>query len=398
MADYVTSTSLTGTCSCCGGETPCECALLIPPFSSPYADYATAEGVVSDPLQVSNCIAYQAGDLTDLTSFGATFDATTFDADATWSTSVALFGPVWISFSGKSGAVLTITNTSGATHLTVILYQCDGTIVDSWLDSTSAIATSGLPADGVYYFRITPTGGPPPFTTTFTSASFTVTSSDVWWINPVIAQWDDSGTTRKLWACPKLLLPPLTEISGDWYADCAAADAVLTSSAVSNCLGYVSTPVVLDSFTATGDLDLSSETHTAGADNQAGQTMWGCVNVVDGDTLSVDFDATETVTNPNPGLANVSVDIYDGDGVSIYSNIFYFTGSTTDTASVSVPYTGRYTVSISISTRSGDAAGETAELDAQISSSGTITANEIQGIYDVGLDCGGRLNCGDSCP
>jgi len=45
MADYVTSTSLTGTCSCCGGATPCECALLIPPFASPYADYATAEAV-----------------------------------------------------------------------------------------------------------------------------------------------------------------------------------------------------------------------------------------------------------------------------------------------------------------------------------------------------------------
>ena len=41
---------------CTPAPADCPCALLIPPFASPYADYATAAAAIAD--QVGGCLGY----------------------------------------------------------------------------------------------------------------------------------------------------------------------------------------------------------------------------------------------------------------------------------------------------------------------------------------------------
>jgi hypothetical protein len=126
--------------------------------------------------------------------------------------------------------------------------------------------------------------------------------------NPVIAQWDDSGTTRLLEACPKMLLPILTESTGDWYADCATADSVLTDpTMVSNCVGY--TESAPDTFTATdGGTQLDLDAELTGTINPR-LDLWGSVNLGDGDVLRVAF----TITNAH-SAAVVYGKLYDDTG------------------------------------------------------------------------------------
>lgn len=202
-------------------------------------------------------------------------------------------------------------------------------------------------------------------------------------VNPVIALWDDSGTTRKLWACPKLLLPPLTEASGDWYASCADAYTALTDPKLtSNCVGHVKDgPYVrTTSFTATdGGSSLSFAAVYSLPQGDTG-TWWGSVNAEAGETLSAAFAGS--------GVTDIFFRIYDDTG----TEIDFVASSSSPAVSSPLPYTGRYTIAILL------AGSGISTPSAALTSSGTMTVNEIQARYDKGLTCAGLLDCGDSCP
>ena len=378
-----------GCLPCCsgGGATPtgCECALLIPPFGSPYADYATAEGVISD--YVANCLAFLDG-VTVPSTFTA--DPTTpnqlsIAVDVTDDTGVVLWSSISIAASGSITIPYSATITTSPTNIraSATLYDCaTGDVLDS--DSTTGASGSlGLtpPSEGEFFISVSisdPSAVPP----LSISASVSIQSSVTAVFNPVIALWDDSGTTRHLWACPKLLLPPLTEDTGTWYADCASADTVLTSSQVSNCVGYIESLTNVSTFTATdGGTSLTlAETLTSGA--TSGPRMWGGINAIDG--------ATITITNTaGAGTPSVTVNIYDDTGTLVEAS------GTTASAWVSsaLPYKGRYTVSVVPSSSTN-----TTSLSVVITSSGTMSVNPIAAAYDAGLTCPALLSCGDSCP
>ena len=371
MADKVITS--TGDCSdCCGGGTACSCALLIPPQASPYVDYAAADGVIADPLLVADCLAYNDVSL-DMTSFSAAFDGTTFTADGAWSSAVSSFGYVWISISAKSGATLTFDSTAGSSFDGVI-YTCDGTEVEVIGPAATPITSAALPADGEYYLKMLP-NDPPMGSGPFTACTITVTSSDDFWVNPVIALWDDSGTTRQLEACPKMLLPPLTEAGWGWWADCANA-ALAISGQSADCLVYNEYPYISMSAVDSGtgvNLDAVMEMFNP-------PIMWVSLNLEAGETLTAAYTASV-------GAVSVTIFDYEGNEVETLLGVSPLT-------SAALPYTGRYIVR---ATGAGDfPVGTTVSVD--YTSSGAISANQIQSLYNIDLDCPARLNCGDSCP
>lgn len=368
---------------CCPQEEPtppadCACALLIPPFDSPYADYATAEGVVTDALVVTDCLAYYDGDTSNISSASSAFDGTDLTYAPSFTSPTGGYGYVWFSVSAKNAATITMA-TANAENIAAYLYDCAGNELEV-LEGATPQTTSALPADGVYYLRILP-NNPPPGMGTFSSDTLTLTSSDVFTPNPVIALWDDSGTTRQLEACPKMLLPPLTESTGDWYADCAAAATAITDRAASGCKGYYDGAVTASEagFTATGTTSLA----LAVSVDETPLTCWGSVNCEGG----------ETITITTSGGSEMTGNIYDDTGTLVES----FTAESSPFTSAALPYTGRYTVEIQ-SVSNPPPTPTTWPLSATITSSGTMSVNEIAALFHSGLDCPSRLMCGDSCP
>jgi len=375
--------------------------LLIPPFASPYADYATAETAIAD--QVFDCIAFAAQ---DYVSIATTLASNEVDLTGTHSTAGENSTGMWVSVALKAGSTVAFTWVTSSTgtmaeadsSIAISIYKCDGTLLSeysaadsdpsgfsgSWTGPEAGFppAPSTIPADGEYWIFVNFASGYGTTTAT-SSAAWTIISDDTMLVNPVIALWDDSGTTRRLWACPKLLLPPLTEDSGTWYADCAAADAVLTDAdQVSNCVGFCEGGPGLTAFTATdGGTSLTLAT-THGSAVSVSQTCWGGVNAEDGETIT----ATATV---GAGTAGLVVNIYDDTGTLVESS-----GSVSSPwTSAALPYTGRYTISVIVDTSS-----TTTTFSAVISSSGTMSVNEIQARYDLSLTCAATLDCGDACP
>lgn len=365
---------------CTPAPADCPCALLIPPFAAPYADYATAAAAIAD--QVSGCLGYflLGGDGGAGNSISAAFDGTTISADQDSASSgglPSLSNTTYISVSALSSAVLSCvyTTSTDGTPITVSvdLLDCsDGSSVDSDSSASgSGTLTVTVPADGEYVLYLQITTDEP----TYLNSTWDVTSSSAFWVNPVIALWDDSGTTRSLWACPKLLLPPLTESTGDWYADATAA-ATAISTLTNGCKGYIESTTNVSSFSASGTTSLTlAETLTAGA--MSCPTVWGGINAVDAATI------TSTIT-VGAGTAGQTVTIYDDTGTQVETS-----GATTSPwTSAALPYTGRYTVKIAMTS-----SGNTTSMSAAITSSGTMSVNTVQARYDLGLVCAATDDC-----
>lgn len=387
MADIVASFHVDDAC-CCSGTPPagCSCALLIPPFGSPYADYATAAAAIAD--NTSNCVGYITEDHAGTYgSFAATVGTASLQLAGNGDGSATPTLNMWASINLLSGDVVTATFSAGmgpfpgSVSTEFSLYSCDGTLIETIGPGDSPLAFSAVTADGEYIVRSSSTASG--MGVTYAACDVTFTSSGSLTVNPVISQWNDSGTTRQLEACPKLLLPPLTEGTGDWYADCASADAVLTGSGVSNCVGYTTPGPGLASFTATDggtSLTLANTISPAGA---GGISMWGGVNAVGGQTLTF----TGTVGSGTVGLY---VTIYDNTGIVVEDTAGFVASAF---VSAALPYTGRYTFHIRVNTDDS-----TTSFSCVVTSSGTMSVNPIQALWDGGLTCPNRLDCGDSCP
>lgn len=370
-----------GCLPCCPADA-CACALEIPPFDTAYASHAAAASAIA--ADVSDCFGF-----IDATGGYATFTADDstpdeFDLDATGVTitpSDDLF--MWASANMESGSTLTVTwsTTSDTLSGYAGLYSCSGTLIEESVllgfpFGSGTYSFAPVSADGTYYVVVGfDSGGS---VTTSGDWAYNLASDDTMTVNPVIALWDDSGTTRQLEACPKMLVPLLTESTGLWYASCADAETDLATDAVSNCVGICTTTIT--TFTATdGGSSLSFAVTSAPS---ASMDFWGSVNAESGETLS--FAWTD--------YPNATANIYDYTGTLVET----LTGSSSPLVSAALPYPGRYTVNVFIFVPpmgSPQTAGS-----ATVTSSGTMTVNPIQALYDAGLGCPGRLDCGDSCP
>lgn len=370
---------------CTPAPADCSCALLIPPFAAPYADYATALAVVdgSGADEKADCYAYiiSTAGITSFSSDVTTANHLILNGDGTIAASEPL--TVWGSITGQAGDTLSIDWTlpdgDGDSGFWYQVYSCDGTLIEEGggLGTSGTITLSAtLPSDGVYYISVGSELDPtPPSPATFSVTADIYSDNPVLAPNPVIALWDDSGTTRKLWACPKLLLPPLTESTGDWYADATAA-ATAISTLTNGCKGYIESTTNVSSFSASGTTSLTlAETLTAGA--MSCPTVWGGINAVDAATI------TSTIT-VGAGTAGQTVTIYDDTGTQVETS-----GATTSPwTSAALPYTGRYTVKIAMTSSSN-----TTSMSAAITSSGTMSVNTVQARYDLGLVCAATDDC-----
>ena len=390
MADKVITS--TGDCSaCCEPPADCSCALLIPPFAAPYADYATALAVVdgSGADEKADCYAYiiSTAGITSFSSDVTTANHLILNGDGTIAASEPL--TVWGSITGQAGDTLSIDWTlpdgDGDSGFWYQVYSCDGTLIEEGggLGTSGTITLSAtLPSDGVYYISVGSELDPtPPSPATFSVTADIYSDNPVLAPNPVIALWDDSGTTRRLWACPKLLLPPLTESTGDWYVDCAEAADVITDF-TSNCTGYFEPDAGVDSFSVVGGGALNFVLGASGTASTTGP-MWGSFTADAGDIISV-------AQNGDPG--DITAILYDYTGTLVEN--FSGTG-TSGVASSALPYTGRYIIMVNVVFPPPSAPFTSLNVD--VTSDGAFDVHTIQALYDSSLTCPSRLNCGDSC-
>jgi hypothetical protein len=213
---------------------------------------------------------------------------------------------------------------------------------------------------------------------TSVSLSFTATCSVSYTVSPVIALYDDSGTTRQLEACPKMLFPLRTESTGDWFASCADAATEITDK-TSNCVGYC------------GDAPGNTFLATGGASfNFSLSGLFLVIGIFEG-SASAEVGETFTLTGSGgTGVNTVGLTIYDYAGVLVETVSTSGTGTVTSSP---LPYTGRYHLVMAIT----PATIPDSIFTASLSSSGTMSTNAIQALYDSSLSCPSRLNCGDSC-
>jgi hypothetical protein len=376
----------------------CECFLTIPPadellYVPVLPDYATAQAWVDD--FVASCVVYatpnrqgesypiqQNVDL--ITADLSVPDQITINEEVSRIT----LNPgclVYFNVSLKAGCVLSFSwdvtsdGTPGFYNVQAQLRDCLGEPVIDEVNSTSTSGSGAFDAvaeDGKYIVVI----GAGNNTADAIALEAVFTADDTAVFNPVIALWDDSGTTRQLEACARMLLPPLTESTGDWYADSTEADAAI-SDQTDSCVGYIDT--AFTSFTATDGG--SSLTLAAVGDTDAQVETWGSVNAEVGETLSAAW--TSSVTGG--GTANLSeFSIYDYDGVLVESVLPFSSPAT----SAALPYTGRYIVKV-VTGQSGATPPFAITTSVAITSSGALTVNPIQALYDVGLTCPARLDC-----
>lgn len=212
------------------------------------------------------------------------------------------------------------------------------------------------------------------------TVALVISADDTNTVNPVIALWDDSGTTRQLWACPKNIIPRsgLIGTIGDWFASQSdAQDAI--DNFTSNCVGYFNSAFSVDSFSAVdGGTSLAFSTSSGGGGSLG---AYGGVNAVAGQTLSMAFTGSV-------GTVTCFFAVLDYNGALLYSNGFGSTSS--PVVSSALPYTGQYFMTVIVGT---DAGAVPFDATATLTSSGAMSVNPIKAVYDIGLNCPAALDC-----
>lgn len=346
----------------------------------------------------------------------AAFDGTTLTFTPTFSSPVSSYGETWISISALVGKTLTITS-SDFPKLFVNVYTCDGVLIET-INATSPVTTSAFASDGEYLVSIIPFD---PGAGTSSSDTLTIISSGTWWVNPVIALWDDSGTTRQLEACPKMLIPLSTESSGDWFADCAAAASYMTSNVIDCLVVEEVIDSTFDSGSATGGTSLATDATVhnnspfnstnphvllhASINLMAGESVDIAYNVTgDGNEPADNFSFLATISaiglSPSPSAQDTGPGATPISGTKTFAT---FSGFPPTPTTWLAPYTGRYDLTIDVIGARKDSGGGVyvaASLTGTftITSTGAMSANPVQARYDAGLTCPALLNCGDTCP
>ena len=400
--------SASATCLPCCAVTPtdCPCALLMPPFGSPYADYATAETAIAD--QTSNCIGFIApapGDT--IQSFVVTGPV----ADAVTSTGVtrnagggAAFDS-YVSVSMKAGSVLTVdydvsstgVGGDGYAQADARLYKCDGTFIQSFEDDDNAPISGSfvfdpLAEDGEYilwYYAEGQSFMSP--TSSDVTGEFVATSDDTMVVSPVIALWDDSGTTRRIEACPRNIDPPCSS-----FSSLAAAEAELASGNVVDCLGILAAEsgVTINSASVSSgppavfNFDISN----TGASSIANPTL--SVQLDAGETVVVSYNL---VTNGlSGGGGAIFAEFLDIDCVQLDSSSFVLWGSpvvsplTGTLVTFTAPYKGRFIIRCFVQSADSPASGTW-----DLSGSVTLTPSASMDVYPVAV---AYLICSGSFP
>lgn len=406
---------------CCEVPAECVCALEIPSViytedPETYPDYSTA--LDRSTNYVAGCALYCTPNLgndlgspvQNVTALG--LDLSVPDQFIANETATFLSSPptdaMLISVNMKAGSVLSMSwiesdnGTAGNVAIVFQLYTCHAVLVEELIETTTTgtAAFSALASDGNYilFMRASNNNGDQ------TSISFSVTAScsDAMFPNPVIALWDDSGTTRQLEACPKLILPDdLGAIYGDTpFPNETVAASFLAEDANTDCLFWVVN--IIDTKVSASAV-LSAGTYTISyvvsrLDNPAGLGGFTSIDVVAGDVITTVWTASTSGSTGGPSTGQVTADLVllpVTGGIVYSSDVDSWNGiSGSGTLVVTAPFTGKILLSLSAAS-DRDAFPGTITLTANFSttSSGTMAVNPVQALYTVGLDCPARLDC-----
>ena len=278
-------------------------------------------------------------------------------------------------------------NITGATpaYIYVTLWECDGeTVVEQQSQETPS-------ATGNFTFSVAQAGSymvivQYDYGTSETGIIEICISSDSALVpNPIVFPYldDDLVTIRHLEACPKMLLPILTEQNGNWFEDETAAQDWITAWTKSCIVANA------EDWAYAWSASFASEELTVSggpASPEAGdfQTFWFSVNAEAGETFTLTFTAGANTVGTFSIFANY--------GEEPGEHIEDVGPGTSPITSSALPYTGRYLVAVSLyNPDPGDPTFEYASF--VFSSSGTLSINQIQALYDVALSCPARLNC-----
>lgn len=393
------------TCTPAGG---CECALQVP-IGSLYSDYGTAKTLLE--LLALACRLWNTSDIiSNYSTYSYTPRSNGFDIVAN-KTPQNIFRAIqtrlYVSISLEEGESVdmpySITATGSSVSKDAIfgvqLMSCDTFAV--LVDFNTGLAANSV--SGTYSFTAPYTGtfilmmvctvrSTDPFSPIDIGIDETVGAnfSGVFVTNPIIALYDDSGTTRQLDACPKFLLPPRTENTGTWYSDETAAQSAITNL-TDNCIGYIN--FAATSFVATGGSSLSLAFVAAAiltAYYGASRGVYGSINTLGGDTISTTINASVSVGS----TATLGVTYYVFDDSAAIIFVDSSSGSSSATFNFAAPYSGKYIVLTVFSITQG-ATPFNLTASAVTTSSGGFSINPIQALYgtDPLLDCPARLDC-----
>lgn len=434
-------TGRTGPCDTCGEVTVCDCSFKISNYFvlslqhtavlHPCSTYSSAQVLLN--TMVADCLAVFRSTLNEVGTYPIVSKSASYDATlnkATISISVgdynSSFGWIndcYILGNAQIGSKITVNyncqSTGSSTYISTIILtvrDCSNSTTIEQITLTpldfgyqsSQVGTISmsvlLPITNEYLIHIIAVARPMSITDSVSNlnSTFVVASTDnVFTVNPVIALYDDSGTTRQLEACPKMLLPPLTESSGSWYASCAAAANDIVAHAI-GCAIYVTNLLSdYDSISVSASNGSYSASETSSDDGPETVVSYHSVNLNTSATVDFAWSYTSSGTSGRYSAATVSLSVYDDTGTLVWSDSSTFApDSQSDTFSSSSLSPGRYAARIEITAHYSSADDpETCGLSATFSpSSGSITGpNSIQALYDTGLSCPSRLDCGDSC-
>lgn len=227
-----------------------------------------------------------------------------------------------------------------------------------------------------------------------------ISADDTMTVNPVIALWDDSGTTRPLEACPTLEigLSGIGTPTPTPFANQTDAQDCLDSIEVSNCIGWTTDngggDVTTDSFTATdGGTSLEFNITTSTSSTSNGTSPVGCINLVAGDVLGFTWSASSPPTGFTNFLTTMNLYDYNHNLIGAISQ----SGTSGSGSFSAAPYTGKYFVEADVA---GDNTGfelvygMTADT---VFSATHLSVNPLTAIYvgDPDTNCPSRLDCTD---
>lgn len=237
-----------------------------------------------------------------------------------------------------------------------------------------------------------------------TSTFNVTTTSGPFLPSPIVALYDDSGTTRQLEACPKMVIPSPTN-SSSWYTTEAFAQEAINEN-VLDCKIAVFSNIAMDcqgvpdpsgidgdfSGTATSVISNSVLVSSSAIDATYGCFFISYIEILGtpGATVSVESIYSGQVLNLN---ACYTVQLAtDNEGG------FFQSGTGTSLIDSVIPANGRalFIFKIAAYARFEPASSYTPfsiRVDFTISSSVSFEQLDIQALYDVDLDCPARLNC-----
>jgi hypothetical protein len=399
---------------CCtpAGPGTCFCEIQFPgPLTGPpiFASLADAQTAIAAG-QVGNCIAYirpsQGGGSLPSFTFSAVFPGPN-DLLLSLAGSSISFSNGVASLNLKAGSQLqliwSINHEGGSIGAAII--DCNyfgyfgegGTPAFLTFVNNDAVGTSGtftfpdlIPYDGefvLYFFS----------SDAESSSTWEVIADNTMTVNPPVALYDDSGTTRRLEACPRLLLPQPGEDGPVYYADQAAAQAAMDALAV-DCLGFwLSEESTVDSASVTFSSDtLTADFSLSNTDAPAIRPLAVSLNLMGSSTLTCAYDVSTNGLVGGGGAVGMRVFDDGWNTINIQTALWPnpITGHLISTFTFAVPYTGKFY--IQLLTLSGNAPPSnprTVTGSFVLTSNDTISANPPQLLYSNGMACPGRLDC-----